>query len=537
LPENILGDDECTAGKIDQVCTKAVRSGYLRLAILKPLSKKLPWMIVSLAPSCNRFRTVDVQMQWVRLDEWFNKHIAPLGFSRLSHGSDGDARYFAAQKANMTDKPTWASGEATSHWLDQQKQGTPFKIEHEGFTITGLLLPNGSVTNVETQDCIHGVKKLGSWMFVGRTLRRGDRLVTANHILLMFARFQSHRHHTRKPDVERHDPQNFASMVRLSSLGTRDCLRTMQAVHINDFLPGVQHEPVQTEGTIEYLELIANFTRLHLGTILSNEARIEYASDIINDLRFWRNHIHYSSGFTLKEHFMSRQTFEHITLECHSICLHIKAFGLQCPSQPTDTAETGSDECEKQFSSIGGFSRCGGRQRVYNFLQALNAAGDENQLNLWEVDSDPDLKLQYGRSNPSFEYDEKLHEPLGAITADLTVHPSSQTQVAAFERGLQCARRRAVSRGMVLKGRLLGTTLTGEQLMAKPWLGEGHLVAKMRDRDDAEAEQQAASDGDGGGGGGGGSGGGFDDGEVVVVPLASARRATTPAQLRAATPP
>ena len=41
----------------------------------------------------------------------------------------------------------------------------------------------------------------------------------------------------------------------------------------------------------------------------------------------------------------------------------------------------------------------------------------------------------------------------------------------------------------------------------------------------------------GGGGGGGGSGGGFDDGEVVVVPLASARRATTPAQLRAATPP
>ena len=78
------------------------------------------------------------------------------------------------------------------------------------------------------------------------------------------------------------------------------------------------------------------------------------------------------------EHFMSRQTFEHITLECHSVCLHIKMFGKQCPSQPTDLEESGSDECEKTFRSFGGFSRSGGRRRNYNFLEALDAAGDEN---------------------------------------------------------------------------------------------------------------------------------------------------------------
>ena len=74
---------------------------------------------------------------------------------------------------------------------------------------------------------------------------------------------------------------------------------------------------------------------------------------------------------------MSRQTFEHVSLELHSICLHIKMFGIQCPSQPTDTAESGSDECEKQFRSFGGFSRSGGRRRNYNILEALDAAGDE----------------------------------------------------------------------------------------------------------------------------------------------------------------
>ena len=47
-------------------------------------------------------------------------------------------------------------------------------------------------------------------------------------------------------------------------------------------------------GTVEYLELIANFARVHLGTALSNLERVEFASDVLNDLRFWRNHLYYT---------------------------------------------------------------------------------------------------------------------------------------------------------------------------------------------------------------------------------------------------
>ena len=503
-PECIIGDDDQSAAKIERLCADAVRAGYLRLALLKPLSKKLPRMIASLSATCNRFNTVHVQEQWVRLDEFFDKHIAPLGFTRSTHGSDGDARYFAAQKANMTGKVTWASGEATSHWADLERSGVPFRIEHEGFTLSGLRLPDGTITNIEIQDSRHCVKKLVSWMFVGQNLRRGDSLVTANHCVLVFERFQPHRHRIRKQDAERHDPQDFVGPMRLSSSGTRECLKVMQAVHTSDF-NGQQYEPVKTEGTIEYLDLIANFTRIHLGVTLSNLERVFYASDILNDLRFWRNHLHYTPGFTLKEHFMSRQTFEHVTLECHSVCLHIKMFGVQCPSQPTDLEESGSDECEKTFRSFGGFSRSQGRRRNYTFLEAIDGASDENQLNMWETDTDPELRLEYGRGNITLEYDETLHEPSPIAGANLADHPDAAALIDAFERGLQSARRRAVTRGMVLKGQLKGTTLTGEELMQKPWLGEGQLVAKMRDKDDAEAEQEAGGD-DGGSGGGAGSG-------------------------------
>ena len=518
----VLSDDEATAGKIESLCDDAVRATYLRLCKLKPLSKKMPSLIVSCSPSCNRFYTAHVQMHWVQLDELFAKHLAPLGLTRSSHASDGDGRYFAAMKVNMTGDTTWASGEATSHWADPQKQAVPFRIEHEGFTLRGLLLPDGTITNIEIQDCPHVVKKLASWLFVGRTLQRGTSIATSTHLVYVFERFHVHKHRMEKAHVYRHDRQDTMGPTRFSGTGTRDCLTTMQANHASDY-DGTQHPAEDTQGTIDYLELISNVIRIHHSPSLSNLKRIEISSDVIKDLRFWRNHIHYSPGFTLKDHFMSRQSFEHCVLECHSVCLHIKMFGVQCPSQPTDLDETGSDDCEKTFSSFGGHGKLGGRRKDYTFGEALDGAGDENQLAAWADDSDPELKLEYGRANSRKHgrFDMTLHEPASLPPADLTVHPTSAEQVVAFERGLVSARARAIARGMVLRGRLSGTKLTGEQLMAKPWLGEGQLVALMRDKADDEAEAEVAGDGSGGGGGGGSGGGsGGDDGaDQRLLPL------------------
>ena len=213
----VLGDDDATAGKIERLCDDAVRATYMRLCKLKPLSKKLPSLIVSLSPSCNRFYTVHVQQHWVKLDELFGKHLAPLGLTRSTHASDGDARYFAAMKVNMTGDPTWASGEATSHWADPLRQGVPFRIEHEGFTLAGLLLSDGTITNIEVQDCPHVIKKLASWLFNGRTLQRGISIATATHLVYVFERFHVHRHRMEKAHVYRHDRQDTSGPTRFSA--------------------------------------------------------------------------------------------------------------------------------------------------------------------------------------------------------------------------------------------------------------------------------------------------------------------------------
>ena len=67
------------------------------------------------------------------------------------------------------------------------------------------------------------------------------------------------------------------------------------------------------------------FARLHLSSTMTLQERADSASWVINSLRFWRNHIAADSALTLKDNFITRQTFEHVTLQCHSAMLHIQA--------------------------------------------------------------------------------------------------------------------------------------------------------------------------------------------------------------------
>ena len=395
----------------------------------------------------------------------------------------------------MTHAVTWASGEATSHWQDPNRLGTPFRIRHEGFTLTGLVLPDGTITNVEIQDCRHVVKCLCAWVFTcvsGRTLHRGDEIVCAGQLIMVFERFDPSVHRILKKWVYRQDRQCFRGPVGLSGLGVRDCLLQMQSWHSNFYDPSTKYEPERTAGTLEYMELISKVIRIHLSQTLSNVERIEMASDVLNDVRFWRNHIHYTQGFSLSLDFMSRQTFEHMTMEMHSICLHIAAFERLCKSQPTDVEETGSNECEETFSELGGDGLFQGRRRDYSLQESLDRAGDVNQMCMWSREKDPSLRIQYGSCSTHLKYDASLQEKKDVPAADLRVKPTPAEQVAAFERGLQTARTRAVNRGMVLTGKLQGTTLTGEELMAKPWLGEGQLLSKMREKSDIDAEEESA---------------------------------------------
>ena len=76
-------------------------------------------------------------------------------------------------------------------------------MEHEGFTLCGMTLQDGTVTNLEVQDCKHCVKKLFSWLVVGRQLHVGHVLATLNHLILVFERFAVSAHRMERRHVYR----------------------------------------------------------------------------------------------------------------------------------------------------------------------------------------------------------------------------------------------------------------------------------------------------------------------------------------------
>ena len=103
----------------------------------------------------------------------------------------------------------------------------------------------------------------------------------------------------------------------------------------------------------------------------------EAASHVLNFLRFWRNFIHDNgNSLTLKESFVSRQTYEHVSLQCHTAMLLVKAHGVMCPSVPVNLTKTGTDSCETIFSILGGHGALKGLTRNYTVAQALEGAGD-----------------------------------------------------------------------------------------------------------------------------------------------------------------
>lgn len=203
----VVGDGDQAQSVIDDVCNNYVRAPYLRLILFNPLHKDLPRLAISISPTCNKFDAAWVEREWVEIDRLWDKHLLPLGINRTGHASDGDARRFKNQKLHMT-APVSVNGSNSS------LARTPFTLAHEGFTLSGTILADGRVTDLESQDPIHCVKKLWGPMLSTRSIYIGNYLATHAHIQNIFDRFDRSSHDVDKMARDMADRQNF--MVYLS---------------------------------------------------------------------------------------------------------------------------------------------------------------------------------------------------------------------------------------------------------------------------------------------------------------------------------
>lgn len=78
------------------------RAKYLRLFVVNPLHPLVPCVPLSIQATCNQFTAEDVAESWVTIGRLWEKHLRPVLGPLWGHGSDGDARRFTNQKAQMS---------------------------------------------------------------------------------------------------------------------------------------------------------------------------------------------------------------------------------------------------------------------------------------------------------------------------------------------------------------------------------------------------------------------------------------------------
>ena len=119
------------------------------------------------------------------------------------------------------------------------------------------------------------------------------------------------------------------------------------------------------EGLILYLDMAWRYTHIYFSRVITFEERIEHACYIIHFLRLWRAWIFLQEGCTVKDNFLTRETFVDTVMSCHSAILTILYYAIYLPDTPLHMDRIGTDSVEKYFSALGSWVV---NKRDYNYL-------------------------------------------------------------------------------------------------------------------------------------------------------------------------
>ena len=173
-----------------------------------------------------------------------------------------------------------------------------------------------------------------------------------NHLQNVLNQFNINDHGLQQSDVERQDRMNWESAQRILFPKVSECLDKIQRGDNNLVQKNVH-------GTILYLKLCWRFVEIfysHTATLLD---RVHNASTGTNFMRIWRLWI-YRKGeeeghVSLKMNFLSRETFQDVSLACHYAVTLICASRDFAPDHRVHFERSGTDCCEDYFSANGSF--------------------------------------------------------------------------------------------------------------------------------------------------------------------------------------
>ncbi len=308
--------------------------GFARVIMLNPLHKDLPPMVVLLQACCNTFTHEIVERQWEQIITLYNRHILPVLGPLVGHASDGDAR---RRKLHLL--------KALS------RTGERYGLDTPNFLMSGRLVEVAgfkTVCDLADQDYVHNGKKLINHLkHASRVLSLGGNLAHMHHFQLVLDHFDRLEHGLQQSDVDREDRMNWESAQRLMFPQVYGCL---EKINEGD---GVPKENVS--GTMAYIKMCWHYTEIFLSVSATLLDRVTHAGCVVNVLRIWRLWVHKCGQLSLKENFVSRETFQDISISCQHAVLLIKATRDYAADHPVCFHRTGTDVCEDYFSANGSF--------------------------------------------------------------------------------------------------------------------------------------------------------------------------------------
>ncbi|XP_031332934.1 uncharacterized protein LOC116163219, partial [Photinus pyralis] len=261
------------------------KANYTYALVAQPLIAKSPQFCYCLYGTDNRFSSSDVLQRWrTTIAMAKDNEIEVLGMS-----SDGDSRLLKVMKY------------VTKLSSAQNNDGWPwFHAE----------LNNPEVICV--QDTTHiGTKLRTRLIKPGILLPFGDYIVSSDHLKYIIEHFSKDVHRLVLTDINSQDKMNFTAVLKICDAKVLDLLKSA--------VPN-------SEATILYLTIVKNVLDAYMQQDIKLDERLYKIWYSVFILRIWRQWIKESDIYTLKDNFITLNSYTCIELNAHAMILLIRKF-------------------------------------------------------------------------------------------------------------------------------------------------------------------------------------------------------------------
>lgn len=362
---------------VQHFCNNIPTSTSIITVMAQPIGNAPPFCLLAFGTD-TKFVGEDVAKRWNYLINELNK----IGINVLTFSSDSDSKYNRAMRKN-------AQLGCKSVTFD-----------------AGWFKCGGDVVQIPyyVQDTPHLVGKLRNLLV--KTLRYpemlqfGNYFIQLNHLQFLLNHVPKDQHQLTQTILRPEDKQNFASVLRICDQRVRQLLL--------DHVEG-------SAGTVKFLEIIQNFHDSYMDTTLSSLDRVSKLWYSTFLARIWRQYVLKKPNRTLRDNFITWNTFSCMEHNAHAMVLII--LFLNTSNQPNLFKPWlySSQPCEGFYRILRSFTPC--------FSQVTNCTVKEMLYRIHRIGLQNDISND---SSNKFIFPNKLKAKYQERTNDSTLPNKSE---------------------------------------------------------------------------------------------------------------